>query len=52
MYSVKPTSAKFVKAKINVDAETQIEKTDFFEFDVEVEPFLEVLVSMPILVLQ
>ena len=51
VFSVKPTSAKFVKAKINVDAETQIEKTDFFEFDVEVEPFLEVLVSEYILLI-
>lgn len=45
VFTAKPTSAKFVKAKANVDSATQIEKTDFFEFDVEVEPFLEVLVG-------
>mmetsp|Transcript_4792 Transcript_4792/g.6605 ORF Transcript_4792/g.6605 Transcript_4792/m.6605 type:complete len:365 (-) Transcript_4792:1124-2218(-) len=45
VFAVKPVSAKFVKSKLNVDSGTQIESGDFFEFDVEVEPILEVLVG-------
>ena len=45
VFTAKPASAKFVKSKLNVDSGTQIESGDFFEFDVEVEPILEVLVG-------
>jgi hypothetical protein len=45
VYAVKPNPPRFVLSKVCLDAETQIEKSDLFEFDVEVEPILEVLVG-------
>ena len=41
----RPPSPLFVKAKIGHDAETQIVGGDLFNFDLEVEPILEVLVG-------
>ncbi len=44
----RPASPLFVRAKIGFDVETQIESGDLFNFDVEVEPLLEVLVGKTI----
>ena len=44
----RPASPLFVRAKIGFDAETQIESGDLFDFDLEVEPILEVLVGKTI----
>lgn len=41
----RPPSPLFMPAKIGVDIQTQIEDGDLFDFDVEVEPVLEVLVG-------
>eukprot|EP01039_Chlorochromonas_danica_P009653 gene9653-10672_t len=41
----RPPSPLFVRAKIGYDVETQIENGDLFDFDMEVEPLLEVLVG-------
>merc|ERR1712066_1133177 len=41
----RPPSPLFMPAKIGVDIETQIEEGDLFDFDMEVEPVLEVLVG-------
>jgi len=41
----RPPSPLFMPAKIGVDIETQIEDGELFDFDVEVEPLLEVLVG-------
>jgi hypothetical protein len=41
----RPPSPLFVKARIGHDAETQIMSGDLFNFDLEVEPILEVLVG-------
>ena len=41
----RPPSPLFMPAKIGVDKYTQIEPGDLFNFDVEVEPVLEVLVG-------
>merc|ERR1719353_2164535 len=41
----RPPSPLFMPAKIGVDIDTQIEEGDLFDFDVEVEPVLEVLVG-------
>jgi len=41
----RPPSPLFVKAKIGHDAQTQIMSGDLFNFDLEVEPILEVLVG-------
>ncbi len=41
----RPKSPLFVRAKIGFDVATQVEKTDLFDFDLEVEPILEVLVG-------
>lgn len=41
----RPASPLFVRAKIGFDASTQIEENDLFDFDIEVEPILEVLVG-------
>jgi hypothetical protein len=41
----RPPSPLFMPAKIGVDKHTQIEPGDLFNFDVEVEPVLEVLVG-------
>lgn len=41
----RPPSPLFMPAKIGVDIETQIEEGDLFDFDVECEPVLEVLVG-------
>merc|ERR1719282_1154495 len=41
----RPPSPLFMPAKIGVDVETQIEEGELFDFDVEVEPILEVLVG-------
>ena len=41
----RPPSPLFVRAHIGVDAETQITQGDLFNFDLEVEPILEVLVG-------
>ena len=44
----RPASPLFVRAKIGFDAGTQIESGDLFNFDLEVEPILEVLVGKTI----
>ena len=44
----RPASPLFVRAKIGVDIETQIGYGDLFDFDLEVEPILEVLVGKTI----
>eukprot|EP00747_Dinoflagellata_sp_TGD_P127129 gnl/TRDRNA2_/TRDRNA2_174369_c2_seq6.p1 gnl/TRDRNA2_/TRDRNA2_174369_c2~~gnl/TRDRNA2_/TRDRNA2_174369_c2_seq6.p1 ORF type:complete len:470 (+),score=129.43 gnl/TRDRNA2_/TRDRNA2_174369_c2_seq6:70-1410(+) len=41
----RPPSPLFMPAKIGVDADTQIEDGELFDFDSEVEPVLEVLVG-------
>merc|ERR1740127_366896 len=41
----RPPSPLFMPAKIGVDVETQIEDGELFDFDVECEPVLEVLVG-------
>jgi hypothetical protein len=41
----RPPSPLFMPAKIGIDVETQIEEGDLFDFDVECEPILEVLVG-------
>merc|ERR1719271_1697212 len=41
----RPPSPLFMPAKIGVDVDTQIEEGDLFDFDVEVEAVLEVLVG-------
>jgi hypothetical protein len=41
----RPESPLFVKAKTGRDVETQIESGDLFDFDLEVEPILEILVG-------
>merc|ERR1740127_276409 len=41
----RPPSPLFMPAKIGVDMDTQIEEGDLFDFDVECEPVLEVLVG-------
>jgi radial spoke head protein 3 len=41
----RPPSPLFMPAKIGVDIETQIEEGELFDFDVECEPVLEVLVG-------
>lgn len=41
----RPASPLFVREKIGFDVETQIEPGDLFDFDLEVEPILEVLVG-------
>ena len=41
----RPASPLFVPAKTGVDAITQIDSTDLFDFDAEVAPILEVLVG-------
>ena len=41
----RPSSPLFVRAKTGVDVETQILQGDLFDFDIEVEPLLEVLVG-------
>ena len=41
----RPVTPLFVPAKRGVDAETQIEEGELFDFDFEVEPLLEVLVG-------
>lgn len=41
----RPPSPLFMPAKIGMDMETQIEEGELFDFDVEVEPVLEVLVG-------
>lgn len=47
-FNDRPASPLFVRAKIGFDVETQIENGDLFDFDVEVEPLLEVLVGKTI----
>lgn len=44
----RPASPLFVRAKIGFDVQTQIENGDLFNFDIEVEPILEVLVGKTI----
>uniref|UniRef100_A0A3B3W2N0 Radial spoke head 3 n=1 Tax=Poecilia latipinna TaxID=48699 RepID=A0A3B3W2N0_9TELE len=44
----KPSTPLFVPAKSGVDVETQIEEGDLFDFDLEVQPVLEVLVGKTI----
>eukprot|EP00931_Biecheleriopsis_adriatica_P070329 TRINITY_DN4410_c0_g1_i1.p1 TRINITY_DN4410_c0_g1~~TRINITY_DN4410_c0_g1_i1.p1 ORF type:complete len:506 (-),score=163.45 TRINITY_DN4410_c0_g1_i1:233-1630(-) len=41
----RPPSPLFMPAKIGIDIETQIEDGELFDFDVECEPILEVLVG-------
>ena len=44
----RPASPLFVRAKTGVDVVTQILPGDLFDFDLEVEPVLEVLVGKTI----
>jgi hypothetical protein len=44
----RPASPLFVRAKVGFDTATQIENGDLFDFDLEVEPLLEVLVGKTI----
>lgn len=44
-FADRPPSPLFVRAKIGQDVETQIMPGDLFDFDLEVEPILEVLVG-------
>lgn len=44
-YMDRPASPLFIRAKTGVDIQTQIEEDDLFDFDLEVEPILEVLVG-------
>ncbi|XP_076336075.1 radial spoke head protein 3 [Tachypleus tridentatus] len=44
----RPTSPLFVPAKSGVDVETQIYEGELFDFDMEVQPVLEVLVGQTI----
>merc|ERR1719231_1301546 len=44
----RPSSPLFVPAKVGKDMETQIIQGDLFDFDVEVEPLLELLVGKTI----
>merc|ERR1719409_2367967 len=41
----RPPSPLFMPAKVGIDIDTQIEEGDLFDFDVEVEPVLEVIVG-------
>lgn len=41
----RPVTPLFMQQKRGVDAETQIENGDLFDFNMEVEPLLEVLVG-------
>merc|ERR1712039_1125879 len=41
----RPPSPLFMPAKIGVDTQTQIEEGELFDFDIECEPVLEVLVG-------
>ncbi len=41
----RPPTPRFIPMKTGVDAETQIEQGEIFDFDLEVEPILEVLVG-------
>ena len=41
----RPPTPRFIPMKTGVDAETQIESGEIFDFDLEVEPILEVLVG-------
>lgn len=44
----RPPSPLYVKAKTGRDVETQIHSGDLFDFDIEVEPILEILVGKTI----
>ncbi|KAM4528758.1 radial spoke head protein 3 homolog isoform 2-T2 [Fundulus diaphanus] len=44
----RPATPLFIPAKSGVDAETQIEEGELFDFDLEVQPVLEVLVGKTI----
>lgn len=44
-YMDRPASPLFIRGKTGIDAETQIEDDDLWDFDLEVEPLLEVLVG-------
>ncbi|XP_054910352.1 radial spoke head protein 3 homolog [Poeciliopsis prolifica] len=44
----KPSTPLFIPAKSGVDVETQIEEGDLFDFDLEVQPVLEVLIGKTI----
>ena len=44
-YMDRPASPLFVRAKVGYDRQTQIEDGDLFDFDLEVEPILELLVG-------
>eukprot|EP01037_Dinobryon_pediforme_P018228 gene18228-18482_t len=44
-YMDRPASPLFIRAKIGIDITTQIEEGDLFDFDLEVEPILELLVG-------
>lgn len=41
----RPASPLFIRSKTGVDIQTQIEEDDLWDFDLEVEPLLEVLVG-------
>lgn len=47
-FADRPASPLFVRAKIGFDVSTQIENGDLFNFDMEVQPILEVLVGKTI----
>jgi radial spoke head protein 3 len=44
----RPNSPIFITSKVGTDVATQIESGDLFDFDIEVEPLLEVLVGRTI----
>ncbi|XP_015836070.1 radial spoke head protein 3 homolog isoform X1 [Tribolium castaneum] len=45
LFLERPLSPYYVPAKVGIDAETQIYPGDLFDFDMEVQPILEVLVG-------
>jgi hypothetical protein len=47
-YMDRPPSPLFIRSKIGTDITTQIEDGDLFDFDIEVEPLLELLVGKTI----
>lgn len=48
LFLQRPPSPPYIPAKIGVDFATQIEEGDLFDFDMEVQPVLEVLIGKTI----
>ena len=48
MFQPKPPTPKYVPKKTGIDKITQIEDYDLFDYDVEVQPILNVLLSKSI----